>query len=366
MLDKIKGYIKIKGSRDLNLNKQSYFFELVQYEKFLDFKTKSNKWTLVSNYGDKTLLRNFVALELSRKLEMDYTIDCKPIDLMVNGEYKGTYNLCENVDVSENKVNIEKMDKDDLKEPELTGGYLLEINGFAYFGNHYINSKRGIPVSIRDPEEENEIQSYYINEKFDELEMEVFDNNFTKIDNNTFINYFLIEEIIGNSQAYWNTYIYKKRNSEIFYFGPIYDNNYMGFDNDQRAFPVNCKRNYAFNYGLSAGTADKFINQIISNNETFEKIKEKWKNIYENKLKIEDINAFIDKMEEYINESRILNFMRWDILNKKVAYNPKTYGSYEEEINALKDFIKHRINWLNDKILNSNSYYQQEARRDLT
>ena len=148
VLDKIKGYIKIKGSRDLNLNKQSYFFELVQYEKFLDFKTKSNKWTLVSNYGDKTLLRNFVALELSRKLEMDYTIDCKPIDLMVNGEYKGTYNLCENVDVSENKVNIEKMDKDDLKEPELTGGYLLEINGFAYFGNHYINSKSGLRISI--------------------------------------------------------------------------------------------------------------------------------------------------------------------------------------------------------------------------
>ena len=28
----------------------------------------------------------------------------------------------------------------------------------------------------------------------------------------------------------------------------------MGFDNDNRVYPVNCKKRYIFNYGLSAWT----------------------------------------------------------------------------------------------------------------
>ena len=50
-----------------------------------------------------------------------------------------------------------------------------------------------------------------------------------------------------------------------------------------------------------------------------------------------------------------LNFMRWDILKKKVSFNPKIYSSYEEEVNQLKQFIKDRINWLNSYVLNKNT-----------
>ena len=36
----------------------------------------------------------------------------------------------------------------------------------------------------------------------------------------------------------------------------------MTFDNDNRVYPINCKKDFIFNYGLSAGTMDKFIKQI--------------------------------------------------------------------------------------------------------
>ena len=351
-LDKIKGYCKFKGSTGVSQEKQSFYIEFENSENILDFKSQSKKWTLLGNYGDKTLIRNLLTLEMSKIIGLEYTIDCKPIELMVNGEYEGTYNLCENVEISKNKINIEKMSSEDIEEPKLSGGYLLEINGFAYLENYYINSRRGIPISIREPEMEVEIQKNYIQEKFDEFEFEIFNNEFRKLDNNSFIKLFLLEELIGNSQAYWNTYIYKKRNKDIFYFGPIYDNSCMGFDNDIRAYPVNCRNKYAFNYGLSPGTTDKFINQIIENNEIIEKIKAEWQYLIDNKIKIEDINNYIDEMKDYISESRNLNFIRWDILNKKIAFNPKSYGTYDEEINVLKSFVKNRINWLNNKILN--------------
>ena len=66
------------------------------------------------------------------------------------------------------------------------------------------------------------------------------------------------------------------------------------------------------------------------------------------------MNTFIDEQVELIKESKELNFMRWDILNKQVSFNPKIYGSYKEEILYLKEFIKNRINWLSNYFLKTN------------
>ena len=348
------GKINLIGNEKINLYKKNYLINFDDKVSFLDFKTISRKWALISNYGDKTLIRNLVSFEISRIFHMNYTVNCVPIDLMVNGEYKGTYNLCEYIEVSENKIDIQKMTREDILEPDIGGGYLLEIDGFAYMGNLFISSRKGIPVSIRSPNEEDEIsqeQIDYIREKFDILENDIYDNNFTNIDMDSFIKYFLIQELIGNTVAFWNTYIYKDRNNDIFYFGPIWDTD-MAYDNDKRVYPVNCKKHYIFNYGLSAGTMDKLVNKIISNDTVTENIKKEWEKIINNSLEIEYLENYIDEIVLDINESRYLNFMRWNIMDKEVYFNSKIYGSYEEEINVLKNFIKNRINWMNYHILN--------------
>ena len=342
---------KLRGSEALNKYKKSYY---IIFEDEITFHTKSQNWVLVSNYGDKTLIRNLVSYELSRIFEMEYTVDCEPIDLMVNGEYEGTYNLCPEIDISENKIKIQKMNKNDNSYPKITGGYLLEIDGFAYSGSLFIHSKGGIPISIRSPNEEDGIteeQINYIKDKFDQLENEIYNNNFTRIDITSFAKYFLLQELIGNAQAYWSTYIYKDRNNETFYFGPIFDND-MGYDNDDGVYPVNCKRNYIFNFGYSSGTMVRLINKIIENDEVIQKIKEIWKNISETKLNPMFLIQFINKKVNYLNQSRELNFKRWNIMNKKVSFNPKVYGSYEEEVNIVKNFINNRIYWLNSHVLN--------------
>ena len=73
----------------------------------------------------------------------------------------------------------------------------MEIDGFAYLGDLYINSKKGVPISIRTPDEEDGItqsQIDYKKYKFDILENYIYNNNFTDIDMETFIKYFLIGE----------------------------------------------------------------------------------------------------------------------------------------------------------------------------
>ena len=349
------GTLKIKGNENLKIEKISYNVRFEDAQQPLDLKSKSKKWALLGNYSDKTLIRNFLTFELSRIFNMTYTSECKFVDLIINGEYKGTYYFCDKIEVSETRLNIKKLTQSDNSLSKITGGYIMEIDGFAYLGDLYFISRKGIPITIKYPDisDISSKQNFYLKEKFNKLKFYIYNNNFTNIEITSFVKFFLLEELIGNAEAYWSTFLYKDRDDNKFYFGPIWDNE-MIFDNDYRVYPINCKSEYILYSGLSAGTADKFINQIIKNKIIINKIKEIWKEMTEKKLTSDYIEQFIDNQVKLINESKDLNFIRWDILNKKVSFNPKIYGSYEEEINYLKKFVKNRINWLNNYILNTN------------
>jgi hypothetical protein len=320
-------------------------------QKPLNFRSKSKKWALLGNYGDKTLIRNILSFEISRIFNNTFTSECVFVDLMINGLYKGTYNLCDKIEVSETRVNIKKLSKNDGSS-KISGGYLIEVDGFAYLGNSYFNSRKGIPITIKYPDVDDisSDQKNYIKEKFNELEFGIYNNNITNIDITSFVKFVLIEELIGNAEAYWNCFLYKERNDESFYVGPIWDNE-MTFDNDNRVYPINCKEDFIFNYGLSAGTMDKFINKILQNSLVINKTMTIWKEITKTRLNMNYLSNFIDNQINLIEESRKLNFMRWNISNKKLSFNQKIYSSYEEEINYVKDFINNRINWLNNYIL---------------
>ena len=57
----------------------------------------------------------------------------------------------------------------------------------------------------------------------------------------------------------------------------------------------------------------------------------------------EIIKDFIDEKAEEINESQKLNYMRWDVLNKKQFMEPVLRGSFEAEVDYLKEFIEARF-----------------------
>ena len=353
------GTLKIKGIESLKFGKKPYNVRFYNEQKPLNFRSKSKKWALLGNYGDKTLIRNILSFEISRIFNNTFTSECVFVDLMINRLYKGSYNLCDKIEVSETRVNIKKLSKKDGSS-KISGGYLIEVDGFAYLGNSYFNSRKGIPTTIKYPDVDDisSDQKNYIKEKFSELELEIYNNNITNIDIISFAKFVLIGELIGNAEAYWSCFLYKERNDDSFYVGPIWDNE-MIFDNDNRVYPINCKKDFIFNNGLSAGTMDKFINQILKNNLIINKIIEIWEEITKTKLNMNYLSNFIDSQINLINESKTLNFIRWNISNIKVSFNPKIYSSYEEEIDYIKGFIYNRINWLNNYILGTK--YEIEA-----
>jgi hypothetical protein len=356
---------KFRGNGSSYYPKLSYKVKFSEKKKILNFSSKSKKWNLISNYIDKSLIRNLLSYEISRLFEMNYTVDCKPIDVMCNGEYLGNFIICEKIEVKKNKINITKMNDTCIKSPEINGGYLLEIDSYSSYENSKFVSFKYNYVTIKYPKEKNILpeQHLYLENKFNEMERKVFKGDLSLIDIDSFAKYFLINELAGNGDAYWCIKMYKDRNDDHFYFGPVWDFD-LAFDNDKLIVPTNNKKEFIFGYGLTTGTTSKFIEKILIDENVIKKIKYLWKHIYENKLKDDCIFKYIDELTKYINDSQRLNFIRWDILGKKIKNgNQVIKYTYENEINFLKEFLKNRTDWMN-KYINNDDLFDKYKKND--
>ena len=86
---------------------------------------KNKHWVLLANYYDNSLLRNKITYWLGSQLNMPFTPKSEPVDVVMNGDYYGSYFLCEHVRVGETRVNIDDLEANEdamheTKEPFIT------------------------------------------------------------------------------------------------------------------------------------------------------------------------------------------------------------------------------------------------------
>jgi len=145
------GYVRERGNYSRTFDKKPYRIKFEEKQHVLDAPAKAKKWTLINNYGDKTLMRNLLAFELSRRLGMPYTPYGTVVDVLLNGEYKGCYQLCDQIQVHKDRVNITEMTTHDNEGSALTGGYFIEIDAYANQEKSWFKSVNGNPVTIKSP-----------------------------------------------------------------------------------------------------------------------------------------------------------------------------------------------------------------------
>ena len=352
---KEKGRIRLRGNATLRLEKKSYRIKFDEKQSPLSMPSKSRSWTLLANHSDKTLIRNMLAFKISSLFDMKYTPACTPVDLIVNGEFKGNYGLCDQVEKGDGRVEITKMDETCIEEPKITGGYLIQADQWAKMGGElYYTSDKGVVYTIKYPDDEDIVtqQETYITNYFNLAEDKSYNNIVDIIDLESFCKYILIEDLCGNGEAFWSTYMTKERNDDKFYFGPVWDFD-ISFDNDNRVSPVLQIKDFVFRHGTSAGTMNDLAEKILFNEKTLEKLKEIWKFYSENIVTKDNLLKYIIDEVEEIDQSQKLNFMRWDILNSLVLVNPTARGSFEAEVDYLKEYIQKRFDITDEIVKNA-------------
>ena len=358
--------IRGRGNASWGFAQKPYRIKFDKKVQLLDAPAEAKKWTLLSPYGDKSMMRNILAFEISRRVGAKYTPYCQPVDVIFNGEYRGCYQLCDQLDVRKGRVDITEMKPEDNAGEALTGGYLIEIDANAGSEPCHFWSN-GIPVTIKSPDDDKITaqQKKYIQDCFNNLITRVYSDNFTHeswgyykyFDIDSFLKHFIVGELSGNTDTYWSTYMYKERGDEKIYTGPVWDFD-IAFDNDSR---THNELNNPTGYLYSSGTAsfaggsnmEKFVSRIVKYDPVAKaRLQEMWNELRESGvITPESLVQYVNDTEQYLDQSQKLQYTRWNNLNFDVNMNYQHLGSYPAEVDVVRKFINRRVTDL-DKIIN--------------
>lgn len=359
--------IRGRGNASWGFAQKPYRLKFDKKAQLLDAPAKAKKWTLLSPYGDKSMMRNILAFEISRRVGAKYTPYCQPVDVIFNGEYRGCYQLCDQIDIREGRVDITEMKPEDNTGDALTGGYLIEIDAYASKEKCYFWSNKGIPVTIKSPDDEKITaqQKKYIEEYFNNVFNKVFSDHFIHeewgyyphFDIDSFLKHFIIGELSGNTDTYWSVYMYKERGDQKLYTGPVWDFD-IAFDNDSR---THNELNNPSGFLYSSGTASfaggdnmqQFVTRIVRMDPVAKaRLKEMWNDLRDSGvITPESLVQYVNDTEQYLDQSQKLNFTRWNNLNFNVNMNYQHLGSYPAEVDVVRKFINRRVTDL-DKFIN--------------
>ncbi len=261
--DEIKN-ISARGNQTFDYEKKSYQIKLRNPVDFFGMGV-SDTWILLSNVYDPAYIRNKLTYEMALQAKMPGSPESEYIDVYFNGIYSGMYQLCEKVEIGENRLEIVDLEEQNrslngevldyvetfasedgrkkgvrlARNPEdITGGYLIEHDYGAKFGevtSGFI-TEQGEPFALKSPSHASEAEVDYISGLMQEIEdaikaedgyHPVTGKHYTEyIDLESWADKYLVEEITrNNGGGATSSYFYKPQDgiSTRVYGGPVWD-----------------------------------------------------------------------------------------------------------------------------------------------
>lgn len=345
--DPIALEIRGRGNSTWEMPKKPYRIRFRQNTAILGLPSTRN-WVLLANFADKTMLRNDVAFEMGRQLAFDFVPRSRFVELFMNGEYQGTYQLTDQIRVEASRVNIPTLRSSDTDSTIITGGYLLEVDQRMDEITCFRTKIFDLPICFKDPEVPNQEQfNYMVNyiNSFEEALMSEQAEHPTQgiekyVDINSFIDWYLINELTRNNDAvdFSSIFLHKDRNG-LLKLGPIWD------------FDISLGNiNYNGNYSPEGWWIRQggWFSYILKHPNFQKKLSNRWKYWKENGLN--QIFDFVNFRAKHLQFSQIQNFNKWQTLYNATWPNYVVLGTYENEVQYLKDWLDRRIKWMDTQI----------------
>lgn len=332
--------IKGRGNATWTYPKKPYKLKLDEKASVLGME-QAKDWILLANYCDKTLLRTSMAFKLSRLMNFPWTPDDRFVEVVLNGEYLGNYQLTEAIEQGSNRIDIPKQ------------GFVFERDGyFDQEPKYFVSAARNYGYSFKNPDPEDELsddQWHYIKNYVDEFESALASETFTNpqngypsyIDEWSFARWFVFQNILANMDT--NVYLIKEDMGDSkLAMGPVWDFEWsvgIGWYDGARPRPANY---YVWQTNVF------YYDRLLQDPKFKAKVKELW-----NSLAVtDDILQHIEETTQLIDKSQQLNFKRWDIMNTRVSVGGIPMGSYEKEVECDRQFFINHMNWLANEISN--------------
>lgn len=351
--------IRIRGNSSRRFDKAGYLV------KFRDKKggsrsypvmgmEEASTWVLNGPFLDKTLMRNYMWYNLSGEI-MEWAPDVRYCEVFLNREYQGVYIMVEQIDAGKGRIDITP-----YKKPAQVTSYILrsdrpDINSLDAQIDHFTKytDQMEATMDIRYPDGEDltpELKRY-IEEDFSRFEKALYSYDYdtkqygywNNLDVDSFVDYYLIGEIVQNTDAgIHSSYLYKDVSGKLKM--AVWDFN-------------NCADNYTLqSYSVSGfymtdrpwmymlTKDEKFINRFI----------ERYRELREGILSDDQIRKYIDQTRAYLGCAIDRNFQVWGYTFEP-EYNllqgeGREITSYEGAISQYENRILERCSWMDQHI----------------
>lgn len=342
----VSGEIRGRGNTTWDFPKKPYRIKFTEKSKV--FGMKSNRdWVLVANYSDKTLLRNTMAMEISRICGMEWTPQNRLVEVYLNGAYQGVYDLFQKVEVAKEKVDL-----------NIEGGDLFfEIDTSQDEPVSFTTPVYALPLMFKEPEypdpaTEKMAKDYFTN--IDRLlqKQDYGENGVRKyLDIDSFINFFIIQELTKNVDGALRKSSFMSLRSGgkaslccVWDFDLSLGNaNYF----TDKSFGSNGPEGWWVKLYCRTGKSDSWFTMLFKDPQFVSDLKSRWNEL---KPELEQVPEKI-RIKAVNNRPAINNnFNQWRILGTYVWPNVKTLGSYDAELDYMLGFYEDRLEWMDKEI----------------
>lgn len=136
----------------------------------------SKHWAILAHADDtKGYLRNFTGFALGERIGLPWTPRQQPIEVVINGDYRGLYFLTESIRVGDGRVPVEELDDNEENRTLISGGYIVELDNYDEDESSQIQMeekgksdqfKDMLRITFDTPEEYSALQRRFISEQF--------------------------------------------------------------------------------------------------------------------------------------------------------------------------------------------------------
>ena len=289
--------------------------------------TKGKNWVLLANRQTGSMLTNAIAMKVATLVQTAGANNIVPVELYINGEYRGSYNFTQHVGLHNNSVDIDE-----------TNAVLFELDSYYDEIFKFQDDNYGICTNIKDPDLED-IPAAQAYQRFNLIRSSF--NDFTSIvargddryeddiDVTMFARYMLVNELVANLELKHpkSTYLYKEDLRALhskYVFGPCWD-----FD---WAFGYEFQNNYCVSsplidyYENLNKTGGPFFTALRFNSEKVKRAcYREWYDFMHTQY--DELMEYIDDYYNYARRSLEHNATRWgDGQNyRRVANNFKKW-----------------------------------------
>ncbi|MGJ7031982.1 CotH kinase family protein [Niabella hirudinis] len=326
--------IKGRGNSTWSYNKKPYRLKLNSSASLLGLAAEKD-WVLLANYLDPTLMLNAVAMKIGAQLGLPYTNHIIPVNLTLNGQYVGCYNLTEQIEVDDNRVKVGG------------DGFLFELDSYFDEPYKFRSANYNLPVMIKDPELSTAAALTPIQTAFNDMESLLAAPSFPannyqdQIDVESVAKFMLVYFLTDNEELNHpkSTYMHKTATGK-YTMGPIWDFDWaFGYEKSGAHFlTYNSAPFWTSRTPVPPGT--KFFKRFLDDPRFVTLLKQQWADYKTNHL--EELTRFVEAYGLSIMTAKAADYAVW----KKGAANNQA------EVATLQQWLRNRAGYI-DGYLNT-------------